>query len=423
MPANLASKTTTAQDRREGRYAARHTLWTLSDLRRVKNCGRAPQRNGVGVLIKVTEDAAGRHAGVGNVQHCGSVWACPVDSATINARRQSDIERALSAWYRGSCGQTFGKVALVTFTMRHNKTQGLAGLWDALGDSWHLVASGDGWTVDQSELGVMVPGTVYKSGKRKGQKRADKIRIPIIRVVEVTYGVNGWHVHIHALLLLPSSATDESVAALGSRMYSRWVGGLRARGLDATEFRGVDARLLKGDPSLALGEYFTKATYSASHEVTGSGRKGSRMGGRTPFGILADIVDQERSIDAAREDLALWHEYERASKGRRQIEWSNGLRALLLPVEELVEVTDQELVDAAAGGDEVAEIDGAVWRLITSRRFDYKLLRAFERSNRNGWRLLWLYSDAAGSDSAAHWAEMLTHPDPVRRRIQTKDRL
>jgi len=422
MTTSVASKSLAAKVRRRGRFDARHTLWDESKLSRVRNCGRVVQRNGCGVTVKVSDGAAG----YGNLQTCGSVWACPVCSAKIAAQRQGDIERALTAWHGGAGGGDFGRVALVTLTMRHRKGQSLASLWAALSESWNLVVSGAGWTDDQRVYGTLLPGAEYKSGPLKGQLRAAKVRIPVIRVVEVTEGVKGWHVHIHALLLLPAAADDAVVAALGGRMFDRWAAALKDRGLSALRrvrqpdgtFKdlGVDARLLHGDPSAALGDYFVKATYSGSYEVARTDMKSAHYGNRTPFAILADIVE---SGDA--DDLDTWLEYERASKGKRQITWSRGLRALLLPADEVVELTDEEIAEQDCGGDEIAEIGRDLWSVIVARRADWRILKAFERSTHNGYRLLWVYADMAALESAAQWARLLAEPDPLRRQLQTKE--
>lgn len=417
---NLHATSTEARTaaRRADRFKARHTLWDESSLPRVQNCGRAKQRNELGVVLRVKTDGVSRRAGWANVQHCGSVWACSVCSATISAHRQSDIERALTAWYSGAATEygDWGRVALVTLTMRHRKGQSLASLWDALAESWNLAASGAGWAADQLAHGELVFGAVYKRGSKKGLPRV-KGSIPVIRVVEVTEGANGWHVHVHALLLLPSSATDETVAALGASMWARWLGALEARGLDCDRAHGVDARLFHGDPSAALGQYFTKATYQGSMEVARGDMKSARHGNRTPFALLADIVTRG---DA--DDLDTWHEFERASKGRRQIAWSHGLRARLLPVEEVVELTDAEILERDAGGDDVAEINGDLWAAIVRRRADYKVLRAFEGSSSEGFALLWVLADAAQLDGAQQWADLLAAPpDPLRRGWQSKE--
>lgn len=403
--------------RRADRFKARHTLWSESSLPRVRSCGRAKQRNDLGVMLRVKTDGGSRRAGWGNVQHCGSVWSCSVCSATISAHRQTDIEKALTAWYSGAGTEygDWGRVALVTLTMRHHKGQSLASLWDALAGSWNLAASGAGWAADQLAHGELVFGAVYKRGKRKGLPRV-KGSIPIIRVVEVTEGGNGWHVHVHALLLLPSSATDQTVAALGASMWGRWLAALEDRGLDCDREHGVDARLFHGDPTAALGQYFTKATYQGSMEVARGDMKSANHGNRTPFALLADIV-----TNGDADDLDTWHEYERASKGRRQIAWSHGLRARLLPADEAVELTDEEILDLDAGGDDVAELNADLWAVIVKRRADYKVLRAFEVSDADGYALLWELAWEAQVAGARQWARLLRESDPLRRRWQTKD--
>jgi len=424
MTHTLAPRTDAQGIRAESRYSARHTLWVESlPGSRVRNCGRAVRRNGVGVEVKVTECGGRRSTGFGNLQHCGLVWVCPVCSAKIAASRQDDISRALSAWYGGVAPvgsdvvPAFGRVALVTLTMRHNKGHSLSALWGALSESWNVVASGRGWAADQLRHGEhRVAMVERRSGKDKG-KLIPTVRgsIPVIRVVEVTVGANGWHVHIHALLMLPRAATASSVAVLGHSMWTRWLSALEARGLDCDREHGVDIRLLKGDPGAALGEYFTKAVYQGSMEVVASGMKSAGRGNRTPFAVLADVV---RLGDV--DDLDTWHEFERGSKGRRQITWSHGLRARLLP-DLPVESTDQELVDVAPGGDVVAEVNGDVWRAVVRERLDWKLKRAFEVSNRDGFRLLFEIAERAADASACEWARLLAESDPSRRLWQTRD--
>jgi len=151
--------------------------------------------------------------------------------------------------------------------------------------------------------------------------------------------------------------------------------------------------------------------------------KKANHGNRTPFAVLADVVDQERAIDAAREDLAIWHEYERGSKGRKQIVWSYGLRARLLPPKQAVELSDQEIADRDQGGDVVVELNADLWKVITGRRADWRLIKAFELSDADGYSLLWELAAAAELEGARQWAELLEQPDPLRRVWQTREPL
>lgn len=395
------TETTVTPDRdarRASRYLARFFLWDASSLKRVQSCGRVA-RTAEGVAIRVSESEAGRHAGFAGIAHCGSVWACPVCSAKIAAKRQGEIQQALAAWH-----QKAGRVGLVTLTMRHSRGQSLSDLWDALSDAWHAATSGRAWSADQMMFGVDMD-RVIRSGARKGQTVTES-RIRIIRVVEVTHGDNGWHVHIHALVLLRPGATDGDLDLIAGSMFGRWRSGLLRAGLDApTLRRGVDARMLHGDPAAALGEYFTKAVYSAAAEVSRGDLKDAKGGNATPFGILRSLVTNGEVGDAVLSDAeasrrrAIWAEWESASKGRRQISWTVGLRAELLGVEE--EMTDQEIADEESDGAPVAQVDNATFSEVSRARANWAVLAAFQRSTAEGEVLLAVMRERAAAAESA----------------------
>jgi len=82
--------------------------------------------------------------------------------------------------------------------------------------------------------------------------------------------------------------------------------------------------------------------------------KQGRGGSRTPFEILQDVA---RLGDAR--DIALWDEWVRVSRGRRQIVLSKGLRAMadLAP-----ERTDEEIAADEYGDVDRLVVDGQSWR-------------------------------------------------------------
>lgn len=361
--------------RRSDRYEARAWLWRHSKLSRVRSCGRGTRKD-ADVTVKVsTDDAGNRTAGFGGVQTCGSVWSCPPCAAKIASGRQQEIAGALECWHKMG-----GRVALLTLTMRHRAGDSLADLWAGLSKAWHKATSGATWLDDQQLAGSLVLG--------------DRLRIPIIRVVEATVGDNGWHLHVHALLMLGSHVTDSHVSALGASMFSRWQAALVKQGLRSpSRRRGVDVKLLGRSSTDPLSKYFTKAVYSASMEVARGDLKDTKHGNRTPFGLLADVVAVYRDggsmpsrSTAGDEDL--WAEWERASKGRRQITWSHGLRDLLTTEPEL---TDQELADAEMDGQVEAVIDRDTWGHIVTAEAQLPLLVAFEHSRDAGVQLLARY--------------------------------
>lgn len=403
----VAAESPTRVDRRRARLDARYALWKLSSLRRVKACGRSVTSVDTGVAVYVSGATADgtRSAGLGGVQSCGSVWSCPVCSAKIQAKRQTEVAAALAvARARG------WEVAFLTLTMRHSEGHSLGKLWDHLTTAWGAVTTG--------------------SGQRRFKQEKELYGVAgYLRLVEVTHGSNGWHVHAHVLLFLdparsallaarqlgmlddPDCAdlwtgsgkahgagfTDDDIQRLGLSMFLRWRKALNVRGIQPSVRRGVDIRRVRADDKIA--DYFAKQLYhlkgegSTAHDVTGSHGKEAKNGNRTPFGVLASLLELARtgvlddSSDASADssvsrDLELWHTFERASRGRRQLLWSRGLRADLLPDAE--DQDDQEVVDEAPGGDMFVVVDVDSWRQITRRRLIAELLEAAEHDD-TGW--------------------------------------
>lgn len=358
----LLDKLPDVDARRDGRYAAQRMLWRESSLPRLRHCGRSMSKHtGDGHTVKVKHSDG--VTGFSGLQTCGSVWACAVCAQKIASVRAADIGAAADAWHmRGS------RIVFLTLTMRHNKGQRLADLWDNLAAGWKKVASGRPWAADCEAFGIPMT-RVIKTGKRAGQTVIEP-RIPYIRAVESTHGANGWHLHIHALLFVSGKFTDADVAKLRDGIYSRWSDALTSRGMHApSRAHGIDAKLVRRGSTELLGGYFAKSVYtgrapvakgSASRatgwEVAGGSGKTARGVNRTPFQILADV---EALGDA--DDLAIWWEWESASKGRRQITWSVGLREFLGLNAEL---TDEEIAEEELGGSVVMEFDAEEWAVL-----------------------------------------------------------
>jgi hypothetical protein len=107
----------------------------------------------------------------------------------------------------------------------------------------------------------------------------------------------------------------------------------------------------------ALGDYFAKSTYSAEGvgwEMTSSqGKTSTRAtGSRTPWQLLESVW---RQGDA--DSLTLWNEYEHATRGRRALTFSPGLRDWVGLGEEASDETiaEAEVGDAADTGFRVED--------------------------------------------------------------------
>jgi hypothetical protein len=266
----------------------------------------------------------------------------------IEAGRADEVSQGLRSW-----DELGGTVALLTLTMRHDRGQALSELFEAQSDAWRAA-----------------------SGAAKGRVKAAMAAAGVagwVRKVEVTHGVNGWHVHVHALLFIDSGAPDD-LTALGDAVFRAWARRLKARGLAApiAESGGLDLRRL--DLGQALEEaagYLAKSSYEAvepagsddvqvrraARELTGSATKRAGRGNRTPFGVLADL----QAFGLA-DDFAIWREWEQGSRGRRAMTWSEGMRDRVVVDQEQ---DDEELAaDTDGAGVVVALLDRGGWEAL-----------------------------------------------------------
>jgi hypothetical protein len=140
-----------------------------------------------------------------------------------------------------------------------------------------------------------------------------------------------------------------------------------------------------------MGAYLTKVgddEATPGLELARADLKAGRGANRSPFRILEDHM---LGGDAA--DWRLFSEWLVVSKGRRTLEWSRGLRALLLPDEER---TDEEIAAEVDPAVNVAAIAPDVWQELVRRRLIVPVLGAVEARGLGGLVVLvW----AAGIDA------------------------
>jgi hypothetical protein len=165
-------------------------------------------------------------------------------------------------------------------------------------------------------------------------------------------------------------------------MADRWSRSLARTAFRPSQEHGGDSRLVVAGSR--LGAYFTKGLYgvktpeSTAHDVTHSFGKAGRRGNVTPFGLLARLLEEG---DAA--DLDLWHEWERESKGKRQLVWSNGLRADLgVGPEE----SDEDAAAASDGSVVLCSVTGQAYARLARCG---GLLSVLEAAERGGESAVW----------------------------------
>jgi len=269
----------------------------------------------------------------------------------VRERRAQEVDLALSSHLGTGGGGLF-----VTLTTRHGRTDRLEPRLALMSGALNAALKGRTWDTFKVRLGY----------------------IGAVRVVEVTWGVNGWHPHCHAVFVLEGVPGFDDVEDLHSWLFPRWDGVCLARGFGSLDpVHGVDVRGVRSGDE--LGDYLSKVEggWTAGLELArGDVKRGGP--GLSPFVVLQD---------AARGDgpsQGRWLEYEAATFGKRFLRWSPGLRARLLP--EVPEVTDEEAAAAEGAGVVLFScvFRGEVWDLWVREGSTGVLLAELERAAGDG---------------------------------------
>jgi hypothetical protein len=185
-----------------------------------------------------------------------------------------------------------------------------------------------------------------------------------IRALEVTHGhSNGWHVHFHVLLICAVPAGSEMcLDEMKGEIFQQWRSACLTAGLEApSEKYGVD--LAHGE---SAADYVAK--WGVDHEMTKGHIKKGVDGNLSPFDFLDKVIDGDERYKA------LFQEFDKAFKGRKQLLWSRGLRDLLSSE---AEKTDEEIADGQDPDSELfAQVTVRQWGLILRREKRGQVLEA-----------------------------------------------
>lgn len=320
------AESATRQSRRNDRYENQRAVWDITSLKRVEKCGRATHGglgDGRAALVMNTGTGVAHWSGF---CFCGSIWACPVCSAKIRASRADEIARAVAGHIVNG-----GNAWMITLTARHKKWHDLEPLFDAVAKGFRKIISGAPW-----------------AGAPKRGVRGEKHRLGVrgyIRSMEVTYGTrNGWHPHLHIVLLTQNETADALMAAM-ARWDAVWRREMKKKGFEPSKEHGTHWAHVKGGEQ--AGEYIAKVQEGKGHlghEMARGDLKQGRLGTLAPFELLT-YFRKTGDLDV----VPVWHEYEQGTYNRRAITWSRGLRKELL--EDEPEKTDEEVAEEEVGGD------------------------------------------------------------------------
>lgn len=404
--------------RRDGRFGMREWLNDYSSLKRLNKCGFALASLERGVPIVVNEGVAHFQ----NVQLCASVHSCPVCGPRIRQERAREIDRIITWALEAGHGIYF-----LTNTVPHDQGDALEPMLEAVADSFSFCHEGRKWagserwehgcgTYEVLDLDGLVRlehecgrPELDRAGRSTGHrcparvwKRTEGMRerarvLGSVRSLDITLGINGWHPHLHSLIITETPLEELELEELLAYYRTHWGARVQRHGYRIpSTAHGVTLEAIRSSSDAAA--YLTKVNEAGavvdrksrvSLELTRHDLKQSRRKGRTPFALLADLVQaHELAIRHhsklarkwADEDAARWFEYERATFGKQAITFSAGLRAMAGLLEEL---TDDEIVLEELGGERVCELHAEQWRIVRRiRGARARLLHAAETGGR-----------------------------------------
>lgn len=273
--------------------------------------------------VKVWKHKQTQKAFYSGLMVCGSVWTCPVCAAKIAERRRIELKQAFDIHQKEG-----GRIALLTLTFSHKKIDRLKDILDMFSKATNKFMSGRAFQNIRDEIGM----------------------IGRVRALEVTYSNNnGFHPHAH-LALFYTNKVDLKV--IEDKMYILWDKACVKSGLTVNRKYGLT--LENGERA---NDYIAKqGKWGMDQEITKAHIKKARYGSMTPFDFLREyLVSEDEKY------LILFREYAEFFKGKRQIQWSQGLKKRFV----LEDKSDEELAkEKIEQADLLGLLDYDIWREI-----------------------------------------------------------
>lgn len=296
------------RDARRVGYRLQAVAARLASSQRVAVCHRLAVSKNAPVDVRVNGEGRGY---LGGVQTCGSVWHCPVCAKKITEARRADLQ-AMSECVRSAGGQ----LLMLTLTVPHQREDDLKDMLARLKAAYRNLVSG------KRALSTLLSPWEY---------------LGTVRGLEVTFGGNGWHPHLHVVLAVGVPLSEDEVLSLQVTLFDRWDKAAQHHGftpLSAEHGVRLEAGRVAGLDHDPITDYLAK--WGVAEELSKLHTKTGKAG-RTPWQLLND-ADQGDTLAAG-----AWKTYARCFKGSRQLVWSRGFRALVGLGED---ITDEVLAAA-----------------------------------------------------------------------------
>jgi len=317
----------------------------LGKRHRIAACHAHPVKNATSVEVWAKQGVAlpGHFQGL---QTCALSWLCSVCAPKIAERRSAEIEYAMTV-----CKAQGGQVLMPTFTAPHQRKDSLAETLDRIKSALRSMGMSRRYKQLHDRLGV------------EGR----------IIATEITHGeANGWHPHFHELWFFDRAGVN--LVDLESELFTMWRAACLKFGLGAPSRKhGVVVQ----DGSRAA-QYVSKMgdkEWGLADEIAKASSKGGRGGSRSAWQLLDCMIDPEATPQHQKRAEGLFREYAEATKGRRQLSWSPGLKKRYA----IADMNDEEL--CAQVEEEsylVAQIPLEAWRAIRVQRMQAHILNAVQ---------------------------------------------
>lgn len=294
----------------------------------VAPCIRCRIAGADGVAIKRSKSRA-RYTGL---QHCKRLWLCPICASHASNLRRTQLKKCVETEAgRGN------QLAFITYTVRHKIDDSIEVVRGRVLGAHAAMHSGRAWVALEREFDW--------AGS--------------IKTVEITYGDNGWHVHLHELAFVRD---DCEMHVLHDVLRKSWCDHVSRIGGSATPNRG----LLVEQADTAVRDYINK--WGICPELTSGADKSSRADGMLVFQFPDVVIESPEREQWA---LELFGRYAIGMHGIKQFWASPSLRPYFA-----------KEVDAPPSEDAAANILGNLtddqWRAIKRQGLRAWALKAAE---------------------------------------------
>jgi len=329
---------------------------------RVENCHRLKSNFSHSVSLRKKEGAKKAH--YGDLQTCGSVWACPVCASIISERRCQVVQESCDIWRNRDCQNS---ISMITWTTPHNIKQPL------------------------SEV-LQVQDQAMRIMKQQPQRNLYPVYRTIIKEMcsvgnytgrENTFGQkNGWHPHRHDLHFMVR-ANISQLKKWRHALAIAWAIAFLKAGGDIDNFEAFCSRSVRidqinpDDGYDRISKYITTVegeSWSLAREATKGIVKLGKNGNITPFGMLKAI---RQGDPHSRLYSAKFWEYAQTMKGKKQFFPTPGL-SKFLGVENK---TDAEILKENGAADHYAFLTPGQWYDINALEIKGEVLAITEHLN------------------------------------------